>query len=107
MRPGIPTADIYTEAERIAGRNGLADHFMGYGNEKAGFCGHGIGIELDETPIFSKNGKGNIEPGIAFALEPKFTFPGEGIVGVEDSYVMTEKGVEKLTKSSYVVEIRG
>jgi len=107
MRPGISTADIYTEAEKIAGKNGLADHFMGYGIEKAGFCGHGIGIELDETPIFSRNGKGILEPGIAFALEPKFTFPGEGIVGVEDSYVVTGKGVEKMTKSSYVVEVGG
>lgn len=107
IRPGISTGEIYMEAERIAAENGLKDHFMGYGREKAGFCGHGIGIELDEPPVFTRNGTGNLEPGITFALEPKFTFPGEGIVGVEDSYVMTGKGVEKLTRSSYTVEISG
>lgn len=107
IRPGVAVGEVFTEAEKIAARNGLKDHFMGYGNEKAGFCGHGIGIELDEIPVFSRNGKGVLEPGIAFALEPKFTFPGEGIVGVEDSYVVTESGIEKLTKSSYAVEIHG
>ena len=44
IRPGIPTGEIYMEAEKIADKNGLMDHFMGYGSEKAGFCGHGIGI---------------------------------------------------------------
>jgi Xaa-Pro dipeptidase len=107
IRPGVTTAEMVVEAEKAAARNGLADHFMGYGNEKAGFCGHGIGIELDEIPIFSRNGKGILEPGSAFALEPMFTFPGEGVVGVEDSYVVTKGGFEKLTKSTYVVEIRG
>jgi len=107
IRPGVAAGEIYMEAEKVAAKNGLTDHFMGYGSEKAGFCGHGIGIELDETPILSRNGKGILEPGIALALEPKFTFPGEGIVGVEDSYVVTENGIEKLTKSSYVVEVRG
>ncbi len=107
IRPGVAVAEIAVEAEKIAARNGLADHFMGYGRERAGFCGHGIGIELDEIPIFSMNGKGVLEPGSTFAFEPKFTFPGEGIVGVEDSYVVTGNGVEKLTKSSYAVEMHG
>ena len=37
-------------------------------------------------------------PGHVIALEPKFTFPGEGVVGVEDVLLVTENGGEKLTK---------
>jgi Xaa-Pro aminopeptidase len=34
---------------------------------------------------------------MVIALEPKFVFPGKGVVGLEDDYFITEKGVEKLT----------
>jgi Xaa-Pro aminopeptidase len=32
-----------------------------------------------------------------FALEPKFVFPSEGAVGLENTYLVTETGFEKLT----------
>ncbi|HBO69753.1 MAG TPA: peptidase M24, partial [Deltaproteobacteria bacterium] len=34
---------------------------------------------------------------MTFALEPKFVFPGEGAVGLENSYLVTGTGFEKLT----------
>jgi Xaa-Pro aminopeptidase len=34
---------------------------------------------------------------MVFALEPKFFVPGVGAVGVENSYAVTEGGVEQLT----------
>ena len=34
---------------------------------------------------------------MVFALEPKFVFPGVGAVGIENSYLVTETGVERLT----------
>jgi Xaa-Pro aminopeptidase len=34
---------------------------------------------------------------MVFALEPKFVFPSEGAVGLENSYLVTESGFEKLT----------
>jgi Xaa-Pro aminopeptidase len=37
---------------------------------------------------------------MAIAVEPKFHFPGEGVVGVEDTFVVTDGGREKLTHSS-------
>jgi Xaa-Pro aminopeptidase len=32
-----------------------------------------------------------------FALEPKFIFPGKGMLGLENVWHVTEKGVEKIT----------
>ncbi len=34
---------------------------------------------------------------MVFALEPKFVFPGEGAVGIENSYLVTADGAEPLT----------
>jgi Xaa-Pro aminopeptidase len=38
-----------------------------------------------------------LAPGMAFTLEPKFVFPGEGAVGIENTYLVTADGFEKLT----------
>jgi len=95
-RPGVNGKDIYDLAIGIAGNAGLAGHFMGYGNS-VNFIAHGIGLELDELPIIAKNFHITFRPGMVLALEPKFIFPGEGTVGVEDTFVMNENGLEQIT----------
>jgi len=105
IHPGVAVSELYLKAERLAEKKKLLPHFMGFGNDKAGFCGHGLGLELDEPPVISPNSKAVLMPGNVIALEPKFTFPGEGVVGVEDVFLVTENGGEKLTKSGYGVKI--
>jgi Xaa-Pro aminopeptidase len=107
IAPGVLTGELYAEAERIAESRGLLGHFMGYGKQKAGFCGHGVGLELDELPVIIRGGQVGLEPGMVLALEPKFTFPGYGVVGAEDNYAVTETGFEKLTGAGYDVEVHG
>jgi Xaa-Pro aminopeptidase len=34
---------------------------------------------------------------MVIAFEPKFVFPGRGVVGMEDDYVVTSSGVERIT----------
>jgi len=105
IRPGAACGDFFSEAERIAGLHGLGEHFMGFGKQKAGFCGHGIGIELDELPVLMKGNRMLLSPGMVFTIEPKFVFPGLGSVGVEDNFVVTEGGSRKLTRSTYEVDV--
>jgi len=105
IRPGIACGDFFSEAERIAGVHGLGEHFMGFGKQKAGFCGHGIGIELDELPVLMKGNRVPLSPGMVFTVEPKFVFPGLGSVGVEDNFAVTEGGSRKLTASTYDVDV--
>lgn len=105
IHPGIAVSELYIKAEKLADKKNLLPNFMGFGNDKAGFCGHGVGLELDEPPVISRNSKAVLMPGHVIALEPKFTFPGEGVVGVEDIFLVTENGGEKLTKSGYGVKI--
>jgi len=107
IRPGIEAGAIFAEAERIATAHGLEGHFMGYGSQKAGFVGHGIGLELNELPVFMPANTMVLEKRMVCALEPKFTFPDEGVVGVEDVFVVTEEGSEKLTSASYDPMVKG
>jgi len=105
IRPGIKCQELYYQALQIAKEAGLEEHFMGWGANRAAFCGHGVGIELDELPVIAPFSAMELAPGMVFAVEPKFTFPGLGVVGVEDTFAVTENGNEKLTSSPYEYEV--
>lgn len=107
VRPGAACEDFFSEAERIAGLHGLGEHFMGFGRQRAAFCGHGIGLELDELPVLVKGNRMTLSPGMVFTIEPKFVFPGLGSVGVEDNFAVTETGGMRLTQSAYEVNVTG
>ena len=64
------------------------------------FLGHGIGLEIDELPVLAKGFNYPLQPGMVIAIEPKLTFPGEGVVGIENSYAITDTGFEKLTTTN-------
>lgn len=96
MKPGTPAEEPYLLALKLAEELGYQDYFMGYKKDRVKFLGHGIGLELDEWPIFAKGFKGQLLPGMTFALEPKFIFP-DGAIGIENSFVMTETGPESLS----------
>ncbi|MDD5168802.1 MAG: Xaa-Pro peptidase family protein [Syntrophales bacterium] len=104
IAPGTAVSDLYDLAVATAETHGLGTHFMGFGPEKELFCGHGVGIELDELPVIMHNSADVLVPGMVFALEPKFIFPGVGVVGVEDTFIVTESGSEKITNSSYSIK---
>ena len=92
LKPGLPAERLYEEALRMADEAGLADHFMGYGADRVRFLGHGIGLEVDEWPVLARGFDMPLEPGMVIAVEPKFTFPGRGVVGIENSYAVQSDG---------------
>lgn len=95
-KPGVAVANLYNIALDMATQAGFAPHFMGH-KQQAGFVGHGIGIEINEAPVLAPRSRDVLAEGMAFALEPKFVIPHVGAVGVENSYLVTADGVEKLT----------
>ena len=95
-KPGTVCEDMYNKAIEIVTKAGFADYFMGV-DQKAKFIGHGIGLEINEMPVLAPRMKQELEPGMVFALEPKIVLPGIGPVGIENSWVVTAEGVEKLT----------
>jgi len=99
LKPGTVCEDLYEQAVELAAQARLEEHFMGYRDDRVKFLGHGIGLEIDELPVLAKGFKYPLEPGMVIAIEPKFTFPGRGVVGIENSYCITDSGYEKLTVS--------
>lgn len=95
-KPGIEAKELYNKAVEIVEASGLSDYFMGH-KQKAGFVGHGIGIEINEGPVLAPRSKDVLESGNVIAIEPKFVIPGVGAVGIENSYVVSEDGLVRLT----------
>lgn len=95
-RPGASCADLYNIAYSIAEKEGLSKNFMGT-KQQAKFVGHGVGLQINELPVLTPRSKEKLEAGMIFALEPKFVIPGTGAVGIENTFLVTEDGVEKLT----------
>lgn len=92
--------DIYDECLALAIEKGYADSFMGNKGAQVSFIGHGIGIEIDEYPFLARGFRDmTLEPGMVFAFEPKVVFPGEGAVGIENTFHLTDNGLQKLTYS--------
>ncbi len=95
--PGVEVAEMYSQALAIVEENGLKEYFMGY-SQQAGFIGHGIGIELNEQPAITQKAKTILREGMTLAIEPKFVIPGVGAVGIENTYVVRNDGLENLTQ---------
>lgn len=103
-RPGVKAEALYHTACNLAMESGLHDRFMGHPTP-VGFIGHGIGIEVDELPLIGLQSPQTLEQGMVLALEPKFFFPGEGLAGLENTFVVTERGLERLTFFDDAIQI--
>lgn len=101
MIPGRIAGEIYEEIVTWVRENTpYEQNFMGFGQTRVGFIGHGIGLELDELPTISRGAKEVLVSGMVVAIEPKFVFPGIGAVGIEDTVVVEgEEGARFLTLS--------
>lgn len=96
LRPGSIPSEIYEAAMRRIDSD-QERHFMGHDGRQVKFLGHGVGLHLDELPVLAKGFDQPLEAGIAIALEPKIGITGIGMVGVEDTYVVTPDGGRCLT----------
>jgi len=97
LRPGQETGRLYDLALREASFLGYEDYFMQNGKNRLPYVGHGVGLELDEPPLIARDRREKLEPGMVFALEPKVALPGLGVIGVENTYAITDTGFEKFT----------
>jgi Xaa-Pro aminopeptidase len=95
-KPDLAASVIYEQSLKMAAHAGLSENFMGT-KQQAKFVGHGLGIEINEYPIFTPRSKDFLQTGMVFAYEPKFVLPGIGALGIENTYLVTENGIENLT----------
>ena len=98
--PGMTWGALYGECHGLAVAMGYADSFMGGRGAQVSFIGHGLGIEMDEYPFIARGFDDMVlEAGMVFAFEPKVVFPGEGAVGIENTFFLTGEGIKQLTFS--------
>ena len=105
LKPGAIPSEIYRTI--MAGLEpAFLTNFMGFGDRRVKFLGHGIGLWIDETPVIAEGFNEPLEEGMVFALEPKKGIPDVGLVGIENTFVVTPQGGRVLTgKSRGLVEV--
>ncbi|MDP3426618.1 MAG: M24 family metallopeptidase, partial [Humidesulfovibrio sp.] len=101
LKPGALVSELYAHCADWAVKAGFGEGFMGLGENKVPFLGHGIGLAIDGYPAIAKGFDRPVERGQTFALEPKHGIPGIGMVGVENTFEVTDKGAVCLTGDSY------
>jgi Xaa-Pro aminopeptidase len=96
-RPGASLAEL-----DVLIRDGLAA--VGYPGQPSHPIAHGVGARAHEPPYAHQAGTGTIEEGMVLAIEPGAYWEGGGGLRIEDNFLITADGPEKL--SSYPDDFR-
>jgi Xaa-Pro aminopeptidase len=96
LRPGAVPSEIYSRI--IAGLDpAFLPNFMGFGNRRVNFLGHGVGLQIDEPPVLAEGFDQPLAAGMTLAVEPKKGIAEVGLVGGENTYLVTPGGGRSLT----------
>ena len=105
---GMSWGALYDVCHSRALEMGYGDSFMGAKGSQVSFIGHGLGVEIDEYPFIARGfDQMQFAVGMAFAFEPKIVFPGEGAIGIENTFYLSNEGLKRLTHSSDELVILG
>jgi Xaa-Pro aminopeptidase len=89
-RPGASLAEL-----DVITREGIA--VMGYAGQPTHPICHGVGARAHEPPYAHQAGGGEIAEGMVLAIEPGCYWEGGGGLRVEDNFLITSDGAEKLS----------
>jgi Xaa-Pro aminopeptidase len=67
--------------------------------------GHGVGLEIHESPRISKTSTDKLQAGHVVTVEPGLYYLGVGGVRLEDMAYLTRKAPKNLTKFEKVLEV--
>ena len=96
LKPDAKPSDIY-DSVLAEVKKEYQSCFMGAPGRTVPFIGHGVGLNVDEMPVIAKGFDTPLEKNMTIAIEPKISVDGIGMVGSENTYLVTEKGGESLT----------
>jgi Xaa-Pro aminopeptidase len=90
LRHGVAAKDVDAAARKTLTAAGYGEFFT-HG------LGHGIGLEIHEAPRIRANSADTLEAGMVVTLEPGVYIPGWGGVRIEDDFLVTRDGCQRLT----------
>ncbi|MEW6010812.1 MAG: peptidase M24 [Methanobacterium sp.] len=96
LKPGAIPAEIYQQIMDDL-EPAFLENFMGYGDNQVKFLGHGIGLLIDEIPVIAPGFLEPLQEGMVLALEPKKGIKDLGMVGIENTFIVTKKGGKCIT----------
>lgn len=101
LSPGMTTGEAYEMAVNHAEYLGVKNMFMAFENQPgAHFIGHGVGLELNEFPLLSKNSNVILKPGMVLAIEMHIMEPNGGsVLKIEDTILISNGRNQILTLS--------
>ncbi len=90
IRPGVRGHDVDAEARSVIEQAGFG-RFFDHG------VGHGLGMDIHESPRLRKQSETILQPGMIVTVEPGIYLPDWGGVRIEDDVLVTSDGCEVLT----------
>jgi Xaa-Pro aminopeptidase len=93
VRPGIAVGEVDAAARKVLGQAGLGRYFTHS-------TGHGVGLEIHESPRVADGQREILQPGMVITVEPGVYFPGKWGVRIEDMVAVTVGGCEMMTPTS-------
>jgi Xaa-Pro aminopeptidase len=98
IKPGVPAKDVDAAARAVFASTRLKKHpeirleeYFTHG------LGHGIGLEIHESPRVRSNSDDVLEAGMVITLEPGIYIPEWGGIRIEDDFLITPDGAVLLT----------
>ncbi|MEF3255124.1 MAG: M24 family metallopeptidase [Deferribacterales bacterium] len=102
LKPGAIPSQIYEEVMATIDEEFDKD-FMGFGPNKVKFLAHGIGLVIDEYPVVAKGFDEPLEENMVMAIEPKKGIASVGMVGIENTFIVTRNGGVSITGDDYKI----